>query len=95
MPPVRPPELIFEKDDKNIKQMLQSPPPQLNIPKIMSDKDMREYLRNEFKRLSKNLENVDYDKLDDQSKFNYILCKQLSSTRPQHEGATHENDEVH
>jgi len=35
---------------------------------------MREYMRNEYKRLSKNLENVKYENLDDESKYNYIIC---------------------
>lgn len=51
------------------------PKGQLVIPKQLSPEEMREYMRNEYKRLSKNLDNVKYENLDDESKYNYIICE--------------------
>lgn len=48
---------------------------QIVIPKKLSPAEQREFMRNEYKRLSKNLENVQYDKLDAESKYNYIICR--------------------
>ena len=54
---------------------LEMPKGQLVIPKQLSPEEMREYMRNEYKRLSKNLDNVKYENLDDESKYNYIICE--------------------
>ena len=50
-------------------------PKEKDRPQKMNAEEMREYMRSEYKRLSQNLESVKYESLDDESKYNYIICK--------------------
>jgi hypothetical protein len=68
----------FVKDSKNEPGKMTLLPPKTGpvvIPKKLSPAEQREFMRNEYKRLSKNLEDVQYDKLDAESKYNYIICR--------------------
>lgn len=51
-------------------------------PRKMTVHEENEFIRNEYRRLTKNIENVDYDTLDNDSKYKYILCKDYSNRRP-------------
>jgi hypothetical protein len=69
-------------------------PNQLIIPKRLSPQEQREVMRQEYKRLSKNLEMVEYNKLDDESKYNYLICS-LRITRPTNKATVGQDDESH
>lgn len=64
------------------------------IPKKLSPQEKREFMRQEYKRLSKNLDQVQYENLDNESKYNYLICERLF-TRPANSAAADQNDASH
>lgn len=47
------------------------------VPKKLTPSEQREFMRQEYKRLSKNIDQVQFDTLDNESKYNYLICSRL------------------
>lgn len=70
------PSNLSQKDQESSAPKVVSPPKvvQHMAPRKLNAEEMREFMRGEYKRLAKEMDSVQYDQLDDQSKYNYIIC---------------------